>query len=61
MDADKIKLQLSSDHIMVMLKKETVEQLREYLQSQGDTTTTYDDVIQEWVNWQKKAAQEKTV
>ncbi len=50
---------VQGDHIMVFLKKETVDQLREYLQSQGDTTTTYDDVIQEWVNWQKKAAQEE--
>ena len=50
---------INSDQILVFLKKETLDHLREYLVSQGDTTTTYDDIIQEWVNWQKKAQQEQ--
>jgi hypothetical protein len=49
---------IQSDHIMVMLKKETLDHLRSYLVSQGDTTTSYDDVICEWVNWQIKAHEE---
>ena len=48
-----------ADHVFVKLKKETINQLIEYLASQDNTTTTYDDIIQEWVNWQRKAAQEK--
>jgi hypothetical protein len=47
--------QINSDHILVSLKKETLDHLREHLKSQGDTTTTYDDIIQEWTNWQIKA------
>ena len=49
---------IQSDHIFVMLKRETTDQVRAYLVSQGDTTTTYDDIIQEWVNWQKKAQEQ---
>ena len=58
---DMRNVQISTATILVMLKKETVDHLRLYLQSQGEafTTTTYDDIIQEWVNWQKKAAQEE--
>ena len=50
---------INSDQILVFLKKETLDQVRAYLASQGDTTTTYDDIIQEWVNWQKKAQAEQ--
>lgn len=54
-----INYTINSDQILVFLKKETLDQVREYLVSQGDTTTTYDDIIQEWVNWQKKAQDEQ--
>ena len=50
-----------ADHYLIFLKKETLDHLNAYLASRGEmvTTTTYDDIIQEWVNWQKKAAQEE--
>ena len=50
---------INSDQILVFLKKETIDYVRNYLVSQGDMTTTYDDILQEWVNWQKKAQQEQ--
>jgi hypothetical protein len=52
--------QIHADHVFVMLKKETIDHLNAYLTSQGKTVTitTYDDIIQEWVNWQKKADEE---
>ena len=52
------KMIVQPNQIMIFVKKETLDHLQAYLKSQGDTTTTYDDIIQEWVNWQKKADEE---
>lgn len=51
-------MQINSTHILVFLKRETIDQVRKYLESQGDTSTTYDEIIQEWVHWQIKAQEE---
>ncbi len=49
---------IQADRVIIFLKKETIDHVRKYLESRGDTTTTYDDIIQQWVNWQKKADEE---